>query len=179
VLGRFYGCGSPISLAGIKKGESVIDLGSGGGIDCFIAAKKTGPRGKVIGIDMTNSMLQVAERNKIPVAQNLGFDVVEFRKGYLEAIPVEDHSVDLLTSNWVINLSPDKQKVFSEMWRKLKDHGRAVISDIIADNPVSTRLALNPQLWGECISGALTQEAFLTFLEEAGFYGLEILKKSW
>lgn len=179
VLDRFYGCGSPVSLAGIQEGEKVVDLGSGGGIDCFIAAKKSGPGGKVFGIDMTDSMLQVAERNKVVVAQNLGFDVVEFRKGYLEAIPLEDRSVDLLTSNCVINLSPDKKKVFSEMWRVIKDHGRAVVSDIISENPVSARLALNPQLWGECISGALTQEEFLIFLEEAGFYGIEILKKTW
>jgi MoaA/NifB/PqqE/SkfB family radical SAM enzyme/SAM-dependent methyltransferase len=179
VLERFYGCGSPMSLAMLKPGETVVDLGSGGGIDCFIAAKKTGPEGRVIGVDMTDSMLAVANRNKEPVAGNLGFDVVEFRKGYLESIPVEDQTVDLLTSNCVINLSPDKKKVFAEMWRVLKDHGRIVLSDIIAEDPVTARLALNPQLWGECISGSLTQDEFLAFLEQAGFYGLEILNKTF
>ncbi|MBI1824038.1 MAG: methyltransferase domain-containing protein [Nitrospirae bacterium] len=179
VIDRFYGCGSPISQAAVIPGETVVDLGSGGGIDCFIAAKKTGPTGKVVGIDMTPSMLEVANRNKIPVSQNLGFDVVEFCKGYLEAIPIEDKTADLITSNCVINLSADKKSVFAEMWRVLKDHGRIVISDIIAEDPVSAKLALNPQLWGECISGALTQEEFLAYLEEAGFYGLEIIKKTF
>ncbi|HLB95173.1 MAG TPA: radical SAM protein, partial [Nitrospiria bacterium] len=105
VLERFYGCGSPVSLAGIRTGEVMVDLGSGSGIDCFIAAKKVGPEGKVIGVDMTEQMLSVAHRNKARVAANLGYDAVEFRKGYLERVPVEEASVDLITSNCVINLS--------------------------------------------------------------------------
>ena len=179
VLQRFYGCGSPVTLGGLGPGEVMVDLGSGSGIDCFIAAKKVGPDGKVIGIDMTDPMLAVANRNLTPVAQNLGFDVVEFRKGYLERIPVEDASVDLITSNCVINLSPDKRAVFSEMWRILKDHGRIAISDIVSDQTPPPHIKANHHLWGECIAGALTQEEFLSELERAGFYGLEVLKKTF
>lgn len=178
VLDRFYGCGSPLALATVKTGEVVVDLGSGGGIDCFIAAKKVGPGGKVIGVDMTDQMLSVARRNKIAVAQNLGYDAVEFRKGYLERIPVEDQSCNLITSNCVINLSPDKKSVFREMYRILKDHGRIVLADIVSEKPVLPHIRLNEQLWGECISGALTEDEFLVYLEQAGFYGLEVLKKS-
>ncbi|HSG06085.1 MAG TPA: methyltransferase domain-containing protein, partial [Nitrospiria bacterium] len=159
--------------------EVVVDLGSGGGIDCFIAAKKTGPDGRVIGVDMTNQMLEVANRNKKPVAENLGYDIVEFRKGYLEKIPVEDRTVDLITSNCVINLSPDKKAVFGEMWRVLKDHGRIIISDIVTEEPVPSAIRANEQLWGECLSGALTEEEFMADLERAGFYGLESLKKTF
>ncbi|MBI3995473.1 MAG: methyltransferase domain-containing protein [Nitrospirae bacterium] len=177
VLQRFYGCGSPMTLGGVRLGEVVVDLGSGSGIDCFIAAKKTGPEGRVIGVDMTDEMLAVANRNKRFVADNLGYDVVEFRKGYLERIPVEDRSVDLITSNCVINLSPDKPAVFAEMWRVLKDRGRIVISDIVTEEPVPPALQADERLWGECLSGALTEDAFLSGLERAGFYGLEILKK--
>jgi 7,8-dihydro-6-hydroxymethylpterin dimethyltransferase len=179
VLKRFYGCGSPVSLAGLAPGEVMVDLGSGGGIDCFIAAKKVGPDGKVIGVDMTEPMLKIANRNKTQVAHHLGYDVVEFRRGYLERVPVEDTSVDLITSNCVINLSPDKRAVFSEMWRILKDHGRIAISDIISEKPTPPHIKANDHLWGECIAGALTQEEFISELERAGFYGLEILKKTF
>lgn len=177
VLERFYGCGSPVTLAGLLEGERMVDLGSGGGIDCFIAARRVGAGGQVIGIDMTDQMLEVANRNKMKVAENLGFDVVEFRKGYLERVPVEDHSIDLITSNCVINLSPDKPAVFAEMWRVLKDHGRIVISDIVSEDPTPLNIKANEILWGECIAGALTQQEFLMALERAGFYGLEVLKK--
>ncbi|MBI4051074.1 MAG: methyltransferase domain-containing protein [Elusimicrobia bacterium] len=177
VLERFYGCGSPVGQAGLKSGEVFVDLGSGGGIDCFIAAKKTGPEGKVVGVDMTEEMLSVALENKRVVAKNLGYDVVEFRKGYLEKVPVEDGFADVVSSNCVINLSPDKRKVFAQMWRILKDHGRIVISDIVSDRPVPAALQANEKLWGECISGALSEEEFLAFLEQAGFYGLRVLKK--
>lgn len=177
VLDRFYGCGSPVTLADLKPGETMVDLGSGGGIDCFIAARKVGPTGRVIGVDMTDQMLEVANRNRLPVAKNLGYDVVEFRKGYLEEIPVTTNSADLITSNCVINLSPDKPKVFSEMWRILKDHGRMVVSDIVSDRPLPPHIRANEQLLGECIAGALTEEEFLSSLERAGFYGISVLKK--
>jgi radical SAM protein with 4Fe4S-binding SPASM domain len=177
VIDRFYGCGSPMSIADIKPGESVVDLGSGAGIDCFIAAKKTGPNGKVIGIDMTDQMLRVANECRPIVANNLGYDVVEFRKGFLEEIPIEDKSVDLITSNCVINLSPDKKRVFSEMWRILKDHGRIVISDIVSEVEVPPHIVTNDKLWGECIAGALMEEQFVSYLEQAGFYGIQVLKK--
>ncbi len=179
VLDRFYGCGSPVTLADLKAGEVLVDLGSGGGIDCFIAAKKVGPQGRVVGVDMTDRMLEVANRNKLQVARNLGYDVVEFRKGFLEEVPVGISSAEIITSNCVINLSPDKPKVFSEMWRILKDHGRVVVSDIVSDHPLPPHIRANEQLLGECIAGALTEEEFLSSLERAGFYGLSVLKKTF
>jgi len=177
VIDRFYGCGSPVSSSHLKEGETFLDLGSGAGIDVFIAAKKVGPTGRALGVDMTAEMLAVAAENQPIVAKNLGYDVVEFRKGFLEKIPVEDKSVDAVTSNCVINLSPDKSAVFAEVWRVLKDHGRAVIADIVSDREVPPRLKTNPELWGECTVGALTEEGFVAALERAGFYGIEILKK--
>ncbi|MEO6056448.1 MAG: methyltransferase domain-containing protein [Gemmatimonadales bacterium] len=179
VLDRFYGCGSPMASAGIQPGETVLDLGSGAGIDVFIAAKMVGATGHAVGVDMTDRMLDVARENQPRVAEALGYDVVEFREGFLEAIPVEDRSVDLVTSNCVVNLSPDKPRVFEEIWRVLKDHGRIVISDIVSEREVPPRLKVNPRLWGECLVGALTQEGFLAALERAGFYGLAVLKRSY
>jgi MoaA/NifB/PqqE/SkfB family radical SAM enzyme/SAM-dependent methyltransferase len=178
VIERFYGCGSPVLDAQVQPGEVLMDLGSGAGIDCFIAARKVGPGGRVIGVDMTDRMLSVAVENKPIVAGNLGYDVVEFREGYLEKIPVDDGVVDVITSNCVVNLSPDKKSVFREMWRTLKNCGRLSFSDIVAGKQVPVHMRVNPILWGECLSGALTQEELLTFLEEAGFYGLHILKKT-
>jgi radical SAM protein with 4Fe4S-binding SPASM domain len=179
VLDISYGCGSPIEWADINAGEVVVDLGSGGGIDCFIAAKKVGAGGRVIGIDMTREMLEKAEKNKLRVAENLGYDVVEFRKGYLEEIPLPNARADAVLSNCVINLSPDKRKVFSEIWRVLKDHGRAVIADTLAEEEVPMSMRSNPRLWGECVSGALTEEEYLSYMERVGFYGLSVLKKSF
>jgi SAM-dependent methyltransferase len=179
VIDRFYGCGSPIALAGISPGERMVDLGSGAGIDVFIAAKLTGKDGSAIGVDMTDAMLEVAAANRPAVAAALGYDVVEFRKGYLEHIPVTDRSVDLVTSNCVVNLSPDKPRVFEETWRILKDHGRIVLSDIVSEREVPPHLKVNPELWGECLVGALTEADLLAQLERAGFYGLSILRKSY
>jgi ubiquinone/menaquinone biosynthesis C-methylase UbiE len=179
VVERFYGCGSPVGAAGIKPGETTLDLGSGAGIDVFIAAKKVGPTGRAIGVDMTAQMLAVARDAQREVANTLGYDVVEFREGFLEQIPTDTKSVDLVTSNCVINLSPDKPRVFAEMWRVLKDHGRIVVADIVADQEVPVHQRKDPRLWGECISGALTEEEFLAALERAGFYGLQVLKKSF
>ncbi len=179
VIDRFYGCGSPISTADVRPGETVLDLGSGAGIDCFIAAKKVGAQGRVIGVDMTEEMLSVARDCQRAVARRLGYDAVEFRKGYLEKIPAQDKSVDLVTSNCVVNLSPDKSQVFSEIWRILKDNGRLVVADIVADRPVPLNLQAHKDLWGECISGALSEDEFLAGLERAGFYGLALLKKTF
>jgi SAM-dependent methyltransferase len=179
VLDRFYGCGSPISQAGVTEGETTLDLGSGAGIDCFIAAKKVGPSGRVIGVDMTAEMLTVARRCQKEIAAKLGYEVVEFREGFLEKIPSEEKSVDLVTSNCVINLSPDKSKVFAEIWRILKDNGRLVAADIVCDRPVPMSLQAHKDLWGECISGSLSEEEFLSGLERAGFYGLSLLKKTF
>ncbi len=179
VLDRFYGCGSPMLSANITSGETVVDLGSGAGIDVFIAAKLVGPTGKAIGVDMTDAMLAVASENRPKVAAALGYDVAEFRKGYLEEIPVESKSVDLITSNCVVNLSPDKPRVFEQMWRILKDHGRIVVSDIVGETDVPPHLKVNAELWGECLVGALTEEQFLAALERAGFYGLTVLSKTY
>ncbi len=179
VIDRFYGCGSPVAMADPKQGETFLDLGSGAGIDVFIAAKKVGAGGRAIGVDMTDAMLEVANANRPLVAEALGFDAVEFRKGFLEQIPAGDRSVDAVTSNCVINLSPDKPGVFSEIWRILKDNGRVVIADIVSDGEVPPHLKTNPELWGECTVGALTAEGFVAALEKAGFYGIEILKKTY
>ncbi len=179
VVERFYGCGSPVADADIRQGETTLDLGSGAGIDVFIAARRVGPHGRAIGIDMTDEMLSVANECRPVVANNLGYDVVEFHKGFLEEIPLEDKSVDLVTSNCVVNLSPDKKRVFSEMWRVLNDYGRIVIADIVSEEEVPEHQRKDPRLWGECISGALTEEELLVYLERAGFYGLQVLKKTF
>jgi MoaA/NifB/PqqE/SkfB family radical SAM enzyme/SAM-dependent methyltransferase len=177
VVERFYGCGSPVSDAGIREGERVVDLGCGAGIDCFVAARRVGRTGRVVGVDMTDEMLDVARSNSPTVSQRLGFDVVEFRKGYLESIPVEDRWADLIVSNCVINLSPDKRQVFREMYRVLSDGGRIVVSDIVCESGVPPRLRVQEHLWGECISGALSEGEFVRGLAKAGFYGLTILKR--
>jgi radical SAM protein with 4Fe4S-binding SPASM domain len=179
VVERFYGCGSPVTAAALQLGETMIDLGSGAGIDCFIAAKKVGSTGRVVGIDMTDAMLKIANDCQPRVASALGWDVVEFRRGFLETIPLDDGTADVVTSNCVINLSPDKPRVFREIWRVLRDHGRAVIADIVADREVPPKMRADGKLWGECISGALTEEAFLAAIERAGFYGVSILKKTF
>ncbi|HVS16122.1 MAG TPA: methyltransferase domain-containing protein [Thermoanaerobaculia bacterium] len=179
VLDRFYGCGSPMATAGIQPGEVVVDLGSGAGIDVFIAARLVGPEGRAIGVDMTEQMLSVARESQAKVAAALGYDAAEFRHGFLEQIPVDSRSVDLVTSNCVINLSPDKPRVFEEMWRVLRDHGRILVSDIVSERLVPPHLKVDPQLWGECLVGSLTQEEFVAGLERAGFYGIEILKRTY
>ena len=179
VVDRFYGCGSPVAAAALTGGESMVDLGSGAGIDCFIAAKKVGPDGRVYGIDMTDQMLEVARACQPQVADSLGYDAVEFHKGFLEKIPLDSGVADVVTSNCVINLSPDKPRVLREIWRVLKDHGRMVVADIVSDREVPPRMRADGQLWGECISGALTEEAFLSAIERSGFYGVSILKKSF
>jgi radical SAM protein with 4Fe4S-binding SPASM domain len=179
VVERFYGCGSPVSAAAPQAGETLIDLGSGAGIDCFIAARRVGADGRVFGIDMTDQMLEVARESHPKVAAALGYDNVEFRKGILEQVPLDAASANIVTSNCVINLSPDKSAVFREIWRVLKDGGRAVIADIVADGEVPPPMRADGQLWGECISGALSEDAFLAALERSGFYGVSILKKSF
>ena len=179
VVDRFYGCGSPVTAAALTPGEAMVDLGSGAGIDCFIAAKKVGPGGRVYGIDMTDQMLEVALACQPQVAESLGYDAVEFHKGYLEQIPLGDAVADVVTSNCVINLSPDKPSVLREIWRVLKDHGRMVVADIVSDREVPPRMRADGKLWGECISGALTEEAFLSAIERSGFYGVSILKKNF
>ena len=176
VLSISYGCGSPVNRASLKAGETLVDLGSGGGIDCFIAARITGPEGRVIGIDMTDEMLARARRNAQQVAENLGYANVEFRQGFLETLPVEDNTADVVTSNCVVNLSTEKQEVFREIHRILKPGGRFVIADIISDRPVPEAMRQDRELWGECISGALTLEEFLGYAGQSDFYGFQVTK---
>ncbi|HET7058896.1 MAG TPA: methyltransferase domain-containing protein [Nitrospiraceae bacterium] len=178
VLNISYGCGTPAGLDTVGLGETVLDIGSGGGIDCFEAARRVGPAGRVIGVDMTDAMLDIARRNAPVVARNLGYaDLnVEFRKGHAVAMPVADNSIDLIISNCVINLAPDKQAVFREMFRILKPGGRFTISDIVADQPVPNYLMQDTVKWGNCLSGALPVSAYMAGMIEAGFLGLHQIK---
>jgi arsenite methyltransferase len=158
------GCGDPISMAEMKPGETVLDLGSGGGLDCFLAAKQVGPEGRVIGVDMTPEMLERARGQ----AQKLGMENVEFRQGFLEALPVEDASIDVVISNCVINLSPEKTKVFAEIFRVLKPGGRVSVSDIVLDKELPGEVRESAAAWSACISGAVPAEEYARGLTEAG-----------
>jgi SAM-dependent methyltransferase len=178
VLNISYGCGTPAGLDTVKAGETVLDIGSGGGIDCFEASRRVGPSGRVIGIDMTDTMLEIARRNAPAVARNLGhpFSNVEFRKGMADAMPVDDGAVDVIISNCVINLAPDKRKVFREMFRILKPGGRFTISDIVADQTVPQYLVHDTAKWGDCLSGALTISDYVGGMVEAGFLAIHQVK---
>ena len=214
VLERDYGCGDPSRH--LHPGETVLDLGSGTGKICFIAAQVVGPQGKVIGVDMTSEMLEVARRNAPIVAERIGFTNVEFRRGRIQDLGldldlldrklatspvqsaeeylriedttaeirtnrplVDDDSVDVVVSNCVLNLVADshKRQLFGEIYRVLRRGGRAVISDIVADESVPADLQRDPELWSGCISGALTEEGFLEAFERAGFHGVRILER--
>lgn len=214
VIEKDYGCGDPSRY--VKPGETVLDLGSGTGKICFIAAQVVGPKGRVIGVDMTDNMLEVARRNAPIVAEGLGYANVEFRKGRIQDLALDlekldaelirrpitsataflaadelaeelrithplvtSDSIDVVVSNCVLNLVEPKSKrqLFSEIFRVLKKGGRAVISDIVADEEVPAHLQSNPELWSGCISGALTEEGFLKAFAESGFYGIQILKR--
>ena len=174
VLKVSYGCGTPVGLSTAQPGEVVLDIGSGGGIDCFEASRKVGPTGRVIGIDMTDEMLSLARVHAPTVAQNLGYPEsnVDFRKGFADAIPVENDQVDLIISNCVINLAPDKDKVFREMFRVLRGNGRFTISDIVSDQAIPNYLIHDKTKWGDCLSGALTISDYWNGLRNAGFRGL-------
>jgi arsenite methyltransferase len=174
VLRISYGCGTPAGLATVRPGETVLDIGSGGGIDCFDAARRVGPTGRVIGIDMTETMLEIARRNAPLVARNLGHPVsnMTFHRGMADTIPVEDYSVDLIISNCVINLAPDKRTVFREMYRVLKPGGRFTISDIMSDQVVPQYLVHDAEKWGDCLSGALQVGEYFEGMRNAGFLGI-------
>jgi len=178
VLNISYGCGTPAGLDTVRTGETVLDIGSGGGIDCFEASRRVGSTGRVIGIDMTDTMLEIARRNAPTVARNLGHPAsnVEFRKGIADAMPVENNIVDLVISNCVINLAPDKRKVFREMFRILKPGGRFTISDIVADQTVPQYLVHDTEKWGDCLSGALTVSDYIGGMVEAGFLAIYQVK---
>ena len=160
-----FGCGNPTAIAALQPGETVLDLGSGGGIDCFLASKMVGPRGKVIGVDMTPEMIELANRNK----KKVGASNVEFRMGQIEELPVESASVDVIISNCVINLSPDKDAVFAEAFRVLKPGGRLQVSDIVWTKPVPESVKGDMEKWAGCIAGALLESEYLGKIRAAGF----------
>lgn len=159
------GCGNPTASANIKEGDIVIDLGSGAGLDCFLAADKVGATGKVIGIDMTGTMIAMARDN----AKKQGYTNVEFRLGDIEKLPIENNSIDVAISNCVINLAPDKSKVFNEVYRVLKTRGRMYISDIVLLEELSKEQRENGKLVAGCVGGALLKDEHLKIIEKAGF----------
>lgn len=177
VLKISYGCGTPAGLKTVREGETVLDIGSGGGIDCFEASRLVGPTGHVIGLDMTDQMLEIARKNAAIVASNLGYPSsnVEFRKGVADAMPVAANSIDLIISNCVINLAPNKRNVFREMFRVAKPGGRFTISDIVSDQPVPQYLVHDAKKWGDCLSGALTLTDYMAGMAEAGFLGIHLI----
>ncbi len=174
---RGYGCGSPVLDADIKPGETVVDLGSGRGIEIFIAARRVGQNGRSIGIDMLDPMLSIAEEGAVEVRRNLGYDNIEFRKGYLEELPLKTDSTDLLLSNCVLNLSANKRLAFAEMFRALKPGGRLVISDVVCEDEPDATIRNDAQLQGECIAGALLQKDLIGLLEESGFVDIRLVKR--
>ena len=165
------GCGNPTAIAELKPGETVLDLGSGAGIDAFLAADKVGPNGSVIGVDMTEEMIDKAA----DIAKCNGYTNVEFRLGEIEELPVDDSSVDIVMSNCVINLAPDKAKVFREAYRVLRPGGRLSISDIVTDRALSDEMRNDLDAWAGCIAGALEQRQYLRIIKEAGFADLQVL----
>ena len=167
------GCGNPVALASLQTGETVVDLGSGGGFDCFLAAKQVGDAGKVIGIDMTPDMLTKARAN----AEKMEAKNVEFRLGEIEHLPVADNSTDIIMSNCVINLSPDKQNVYRDAFRILKPGGRLAISDIVAIAPLPEEIQQNLELVSACVGGASTFDETNDMLAKAGFENIKITSK--
>ncbi len=159
------GCGNPTALAELNPGETVLDLGSGGGIDVLLSAKRVGPTGKAYGLDMTDEMLALANENK----RRAGAENVEFLKGEIEQIPLPDASVDVIISNCVINLSGDKRKVLREAFRVLKPGGRFAVSDVVVRGDVPAAVKTNMELWIGCVAGALEEQEFLGMLREVGF----------
>lgn len=164
------GCANPIALAELKPGETVLDLGSGGGIDVLLSARRVGPQGKAYGLDMTDEMLELARANQ----KKAGIDNVEFIKGEIENIPLPDNSVDVIISNCVINLSPDKDSVLKEAFRVLKPGGRFAVADIIFTKPVTKEIQDHVPLWTGCIAGALESQDYIGKLTKAGFEKPEV-----
>lgn len=164
------GCGNPLALASLKEGDIVLDLGSGGGFDCFLAASRVGKTGKVIGVDMTPEMVQLARQN----AERGHYQNVEFRLGEIEDLPVADNSIDVIISNCVINLSPDKSKVFKEAFRLLKPGGRLMVSDIVLLRPIPDQIRDSVMAYVGCIGGAMMKTAYLDTITAAGFTDVKV-----
>ncbi len=168
------GCGNPTAITSLKEGEYVLDLGSGAGIDCFLAANRVGKKGKVIGVDMTAEMVEKAREN----ARKGNYDQVEFRLGEIENLPVFDNEIDIVISNCVINLSPDKKKVFQEIYRVLKPGGRFMISDTVLLKELPKSLQDSVEAYTGCIAGAIKKPVYLKLLEEAGFSHVKITREA-
>ncbi|MCK5411611.1 MAG: arsenite methyltransferase, partial [Gemmatimonadetes bacterium] len=164
------GCGNPAALAELEVGETVLDLGSGGGIDVLLSAQRVGPTGRAYGLDMTDEMLELARRNQ----QEAGVENVEFLKGEIESVPLPDASVDVIISNCVINLSADKGRVLAEAYRVLRPGGRFAVSDVVVRGPVPELIRRSIELWAGCVAGALEEEEYVRLLAEAGFVDVEI-----
>ena len=164
------GCGNPTAVAELRRGQTVLDLGSGGGIDVLLSARRVGPTGKAYGLDMTDEMLELARENQ----REAGMENVEFLKGTIEQIPLPDRSIDVIISNCVINLSPDKPAVFGEAARVLRPGGQFAITDIIADEEMDETTRSDLEQWTGCLAGALTEAEFRGGLEAAGFEAVEI-----
>jgi arsenite methyltransferase len=169
------GCGNPLAIADLRPGEVVLDLGSGGGIDCFLAAKKVGPAGQVIGLDMTPDMIKLARRN----ARKIGATNVDFRYGEMEEMPLPDESVDVIISNCVINLSPDKDAVFHEAHRVLRSGGRLSVSDVVIDGDLPPAIRSRLDAWAGCLGGALDERVYLDKIRAAGFERVEVLSREY
>ena len=179
IIERDYGCGNPAQW--VRKGETVLDLGSGGGKICYIAAQIVGASGRVIGVDINDEMLALAEKYKAQIADELGFGNVEFRRGHIQNLKpiVESDSIDVVLSNCVLNLVATEQKsqLFNEMFRVIKEGGRAVISDIVSDREVPRNMRDDAELWSGCISGAYEEKAFVEAFQNAGFSDVSVVKR--
>ncbi|TFG11667.1 arsenite methyltransferase [Candidatus Thorarchaeota archaeon] len=171
--GSFAGCGNPVALAGLKQGEVVLDLGSGAGLDAFVAARRVGKTGRVIGVDMTPKMLASARRS----AAEMGLANIEFREGDIEDVPVKDNSIDVVISNCVINLAPDKAKVFKESYRVLRPGGRLMVSDIVLNEELSEEDRNNIAKYTGCLAGAILEDKYLNYIRNAGFEKVSVVEK--
>ena len=169
------GCGNPVALASLKEGETVLDLGSGAGFDCFLAAGKVGEPGRIIGVDMTPEMIEKAREN----ARKGSYSNVEFRLGEIENLPLADNSVDVVISNCVINLAPDKQRVFAEAYRVLKPGGRLMISDLVLLKELPDLIKNSVEGYIGCLSGAIMKDEYMDAVEAAGFQGVEIVDETY
>jgi arsenite methyltransferase len=170
VANTSYGCGDPITLAALKPGQTVLDLGSGAGLDCILAAQKVGDTGHVIGVDMTPEMIERARAN----VSKLNLKNVEFRQGYLESLPVDHNTADVIISNCVINLAPDKAKVFNEAFRVLKPGGKLAVSDIVTDGPLPAPIKQSLSAWAGCVAGAVEAKDYIGMMEAVGFSDISI-----